>query len=78
MAEWGRADASYSARVSHLQGAAGGLNGTSLLTAATVHDDDVTNSLFGEAGLDWFFARGSGRNEDRVNDPAKGEVITSL
>src|SRR5262249_50198502 len=78
MAEWGRPDASYSARVSHLQGTGGGLNGTSVLTASTVFDDGITDNLFGEAGLDWFFARGSGRPKDRVTDPSKGEVVLWL
>jgi hypothetical protein len=78
--EWGRTDASYSARVSHLQGAAGGLNGSYALTTATVFDDGVTDALYGDAGLDWFFARVPGKapQKDRVGDLGGGETLTSL
>jgi hypothetical protein len=80
MREWGRTDASYSARVSHLQGGAGGLNGGFLLTTATVHDDGVTDTLTGNAGTDWYFARvpGSSWQKDRIVDRASAETLTSL
>jgi hypothetical protein len=78
--EWGRTDASYSARVSHLQGVAGGLNGSDVLTTATVLDDGVADTLYGDVGTDWFFARTSGStpHRDRVQDRISGEVLTSL
>src|SRR5581483_3427864 len=39
LAEWGHTDADYPTRLHHLDGStAGGLNGSYLLTAATVHD----------------------------------------
>jgi hypothetical protein len=78
--EWGRTDASYATRVSHLQGGAGGLNGGYVLTTATVFDDRVTDTLYGDAGTDWFFARtsGSASQKDRVQDRASGEVLTGL
>ena len=82
MKEWGRTDADYSTRVKHLSGSlGGGLNGSYFLTATTVHtvyDDAATDSLFGEAGLDWFFARKTGKNKDKVNDLSTGEVVTAL
>jgi Ca2+-binding RTX toxin-like protein len=77
--EWGRTDASYSTRVGHLKGGAGGLNGSYVLTAATVFDDGVTDTLYGNAGLDWFFARMTGKSQkDRVGDQGSGEALTSL
>src|SRR5262249_58718882 len=79
LAEWGRADASYSTRVNHLKNG-GGLNGAYLLTTAVVHDDGVTDTLYGNAGLDWFFACTSGTSaeKDRVGDRASGEELTTL
>jgi Ca2+-binding RTX toxin-like protein len=78
--EWGRTDASYTTRVNHLKGGAGGLNGSFILTTATVFDDGVTDTLYGDAGSDWFFARipGNAPQKDRVQDRASGEVLTSL
>jgi hypothetical protein len=80
LSEWGRGDASYTTRVNHLKGGAGGLNGSSVLTTATVLDDGVADTLYGDAGSDWFFARvpGSAPQKDRVQDRASGEVLTSL
>jgi hypothetical protein len=79
MAEWGRTDADYATRVKHLSGTlSGGLNGATLLTASTVHDDDAIDTLFGEGGSDWFFALLSGTNQDQVKDRASGEVVTGL
>jgi hypothetical protein len=79
MREWGRTDASYSTRVNHLKGGAGGLNGTHVLTTATVLDDGVTDTLYGNDGLDWFFARltGSSSQKDRLQDRASNDVLTS-
>ena len=55
-AEWGRGlPASYADRIAHLGGAAGGLNGTTVLTAGTVSDDGVGDVLGGYYGLDWFW-----------------------
>src|SRR5262249_7759459 len=45
MAEWGRTDADYQTRVKHLNGTrSGGSNGTTLLTASTVHDDAASDT----------------------------------
>src|SRR5262249_48846451 len=78
--EWGGRDRSYSTRVSHLKGSSGGLNGSSVLTSATVFDDGVTDTLYGDAGTDWFFALTSGptQKKDRVQDRGSSEVLTSL
>jgi hypothetical protein len=87
--EWGRTDATYTTRVNHLNGSlSGGLNvvGTTriLLTASTVHtvgtvdDDGAIDSLFGDAGTDWFFARKKGSRRDKVNDLGTGEVVTDV
>jgi Ca2+-binding RTX toxin-like protein len=79
MAEWGRTDADYATRVKHLGGTlSGGLNGATLLTASTVHDDAAIDTLFGEGDNDWFFARLSGTNQDKVKDRVSGEVVTGL
>lgn len=78
-AEWGRSDADYATRTGHLDGSLpGGLNGTALLNAQTVTDDGSVDSLFGDAGQDWFFAASGGANPDVVNDLEGGEQITLL
>jgi Ca2+-binding RTX toxin-like protein len=78
--EWSRSDESYGTRVSHLQGSGGGVNGSNVLTTATVLDDGVTDTLYGNAGTDWFFARvpGNSWQKDHVQDRASNEVLTSL
>jgi hypothetical protein len=80
MREWGRSDASYSTRVNHLKGSTGGLNGSYVLTTATVQDDGVADTLTGNAGTDWFFARVPGYSwqKDRVIDRTSAETLTSL
>jgi uncharacterized delta-60 repeat protein len=77
MAEWGRTDADYATRISHLNGSvSGGLNGGTFLNGATVYDDAALDQLYGESGSDWFFYTASGNNKDKLNDLASGEVAT--
>lgn len=77
--EWGRTDANYTTRVKHLQGSlSGGQNGSYRLTATTVHDDNAIDSLYGWAGMDWFFVGGTGKKKDKVYDKTSGEVVTTL
>ncbi len=89
MKEWGRTmgvGADYNTRVKNLTDGTGSpatrLNGSYFLTAKTVktvYDDAAIDSLFGEAGSDWFFARKSGSVfKDKVNDRITGEVVTAL
>jgi CSLREA domain-containing protein len=79
MAEWGRTDADYLTRIGHLRdGIAGGLNGLFLLNPATVFDDSAADVLFGNAGMDWFFAKTSGAAPDLVFDLRSGEVLSPL
>jgi Ca2+-binding RTX toxin-like protein len=86
MKEWGRTDAnsSYSTRVKNLTDGTGSLNrlnGSYFLTAKTVktvYDDAAIDSLYGEAGLDWFFARTSDKYKDKLNDKSSGEVVTQI
>jgi PKD repeat protein len=78
-AEWGRTDADYLTRISHLNGtAAGGLNGAYTLDAQSVFDDGAADSLSGDAGQDWFLAASGGTNPDLVNDLEPGELVTPL
>lgn len=82
MKEWGRTDADYSTRVKHLSGTlGGGLNGSYFLSVKTVHtvyDDAAIDNMFGDAGMDWYFARTSGKYRDKVNNKSTGEVVTAL
>ena len=56
---------------------AGGLNGSSYLNPATVHDDGAPDTLSGSlSSLDWFFASSS--NQDTVKNSRIGEVITLI
>jgi YVTN family beta-propeller protein len=75
IAEWGRTDASYATRVSHLNGSlAGGLNGSFFLNSTTVHGNANADLLIGGLGPDWFFA---GVN-DQLLFVFPGEVITNI
>jgi Ca2+-binding RTX toxin-like protein len=51
--EW-TSGSSYADRVAHLTGTAGGQNGMTVLSDATVDDDVVKDVLAGGAGSDWF------------------------
>lgn len=84
MAEWGRTDATYSTRVSHLQappkgkGGVAGLNGPYFLNTSTVFDDAAIDDLRGGTGMDWFFVKQRGGTADKLEDRAKGETVTNL
>ncbi len=76
MAEWGRTDVTYQERMDHLLGfAANGLNGTFELQPAAILDDAAVDTLYGEAGRDWFIRRKS-TAKDKVLDAVNGEAIT--
>jgi len=62
----------YATRVANLRGTGSGprLNGNYFLTAATVVDDGVADTLTGGAGQDWFWALGS----DIITDLTGGET----
>jgi hypothetical protein len=78
MAEWGRTDDNYNTRVGHFNGdIGGGLNGGYLLTPTTVHAA-ASDTLFGEDGSDWFFAKLSGSNQDKVKDQSGSEIVTAI
>jgi Ca2+-binding RTX toxin-like protein len=80
LAEWGRTDVGYSTRVQHLTGSlSGGLNGGYFLNAGTVHDDQATDYLYGNANvLDWFLANSSGPAPDKVSGVRSGAVVTAI
>ncbi len=77
MAEWDSGD-SYSTRVSKISKGRG-LNGTYVLNSTTVVENGVSDSLYGGAGLDWFFAHTKGKtNMDPVYNRTSGETVTSI
>jgi hypothetical protein len=47
------------------------------LTTVTLADD-ARDTLFGGRRPDWFLAPLSGANNDTIEDPAAGEVVTAL
>jgi Ca2+-binding RTX toxin-like protein len=73
MAEWTSA-ASYTDKVAHLSGTAGGLNNGTFLTAATVQNDNVKDTLAGKAGLDWFLSS----TLDVLTGAGTGEMKTTI
>jgi hypothetical protein len=77
MAEWDSRD-SYSTRVSKIS-RGGGLNGSYVLNGTTVFDNGVTDYLYGDAGLDWFFAHTKGQsNVDKIYYRTSGETVTNI
>jgi Ca2+-binding RTX toxin-like protein len=87
LAEWGRTDETYATRVSHLKAppkgrtGVGGVNGSIFLNTSTVFDDAATDVLTGGSGMDWFFAKLSGKrvtNPDTLTDKTSTETVTSL
>jgi serralysin len=70
--EWSRLDAVYATRISNLRNGSG-LNGTNKLDATTVLTDGTAiDTLFGQAGLDWFWKFGS----DSIGDLSTGGTET--
>jgi hypothetical protein len=89
LAEWSRPDESYLQRVANISGSTvngvhphGGENGDYFLSASTVQDDGVIDTLDGGAGLDWYFANldGPGNNgiTDRIRRLEPGEIVTHI
>jgi RTX calcium-binding nonapeptide repeat (4 copies)/Putative Ig domain len=71
--EWTSATA-YATRIAHLRGTTpGGLNGSTVLNAASVTDDGgAADGLTGGGGTDWFLRFAT----DSVTDAAAGETVT--
>jgi len=70
--------ADYQLRRAHLRGAAGGVNGSVVLTAATLAPDSARDALTGGAGRDWFLLNMSNADGldpilDAMIDRASGE-----
>jgi RHS repeat-associated protein len=74
LAEWQRTDETYSQRLDHLRHG-GGLNGTTTLTRATVHDDLFIDTLTGGAGTDWFWLKLPPGVVDRLRNREPGEAV---
>jgi len=71
--EWAFSGDTYANRVAHLQGTAGGLNGGTFLTIATVQNDEAADKVDGSTGLDFLIVN--------AGDKAKfivGETVTTL
>jgi hypothetical protein len=77
MAEWDSSD-SYATRVKKIN-KGGGLNGSYLLNSTTVFNNNWSDSLYGGASLDWFFASTRGKkNADKIYNLASGETVTQI
>jgi hypothetical protein len=75
LAEWSRTDIDYVTRIAHLTGGlGGGLNGNEFLNANTVSTNNLADSLYGGAGMDWFFAG----MLDVITNNASGEMVTQI
>jgi hypothetical protein len=73
LAEWQHADLGYASRIADLKNG-GGYNGTNVLAlGSTVFDDNASDQLTGNAGLDWFFANlGPAGTLDTITDQNTG------
>jgi Ca2+-binding RTX toxin-like protein len=82
LAEW-RSARSYSERVANLRGLGNSPrnNGQVFLSAASVHDDGALDTLFGDAGADWFLLNQDGDGgaaTDILGDWLSGEATDDL
>jgi subtilisin family serine protease/methionine-rich copper-binding protein CopC len=77
--EWRRTD-TYAHRVANILGTGGGgANGSFQFNTATVIDDNVSDSMQGSSGTNWFFSRRTGGNADVISGGVHGEeLITDL
>jgi acid phosphatase len=80
MKEWTRTDLDYDHRVANLQsGGTGALNGSTLLSAATVQDDKAEDELRGGPGMDLFFAHLTGKGKkDDLSGVEPGEDVVAI
>jgi Ca2+-binding RTX toxin-like protein len=72
----------YAMRVANITNGSGGggLNGGFYLNTSTVHDDGSIDTLYGEAGRDWFIDHASGATGslDQLQDRASNELQTTV
>ncbi len=66
LAEW-RSSNSYSTRINNIRNG-GGANGAFVFDDTTVFDDGARDTLYGEAGLDWFWIGTGDRLKDRTSN----------
>jgi phospholipase C len=78
--EWARTDLTYDQRVADLKsGGKDAQNGSYLLNATTVHDDDARDYLRGGEGMDLFFAHLTGKGKkDKLFGVKAGEDIVAV
>jgi phospholipase C len=77
-AEWSSAG-TYQERIDALTGAAaGGLNGSYVLSSSTLSDDNSPDDLKGGLGRDWYFALLSGDRKDTILALGADELVSSL
>jgi PKD repeat protein len=77
IAEWGRTDASYSVRASHLLADSGGLNAGYVFDSSTILTDGAIDQLYGEGDMDLFLT-GFTSPADAANDLSGGEMNVGL
>jgi ELWxxDGT repeat protein len=77
---WSRTDLTYAQRIAGLTTGIPSPAGTVRLTATTVQNDNVADTLSGGSELDWFFARTTGSNSSRdtITDKDSSETLTSI
>jgi Ca2+-binding RTX toxin-like protein len=77
---WVRTDLTYTQRITGLTTGIPSTAGTVRLTATTVQNDNVSDTLTGGSELDWFFARTTGSNSSRdtITDKDAAETLTSI
>jgi Ca2+-binding RTX toxin-like protein len=75
--EWIRND-TYAHRVTNILAGGGGANGSFRFNSATVIDDNVSDTMTGASGTEWFFSRRTGGIIDVLSDRHNDEVITDL
>jgi Calx-beta domain/PKD domain/RTX calcium-binding nonapeptide repeat (4 copies) len=77
--EWGRTDIPLGMKVDHIRGyLPGGQNGSYILDASTILEDQAVDDLWGGAGTDWFFSPVGGPWVDMWRDYVPGEFFTEL
>jgi Ca2+-binding RTX toxin-like protein len=77
-AEW-NSGSTYAARVAHLLGGAGGLNGTAYLRPGVeASDDGVRDTLTGAKGVDWFVLNRTAPGTLDASDRTNQEIGSDL
>ncbi len=79
LVEWSRTDEPIGQKYDHIYGnVAGGSNGSYLLNAATISNDNAVDDLDGDNADNLFFGRVAGSKKDKFKNVSAGSLVVNI